>query len=342
MQTTTSRNWDLFRRAYMNHKRQKILITGGAGYIGTILTGVLLKESYHVRVLDNLMHGGEPLLPFMGDEHFEFLKGDVREKADVSASLEGVDVVVHLAAIVGDPASQKIPKETREINLNATKRLVDMAKERGIKRLIFLSTCSNYGISDSEKLSDENSPLNPISLYAETKVEAEKYVLSSQENGFEPCVLRGSTVFGTSPRMRFDLTINQFVMEALRDKKLVIFAPELWRPYIHIRDFADVIRTVIEAPGEMVSAEVYNVGSNEMSFKKITIADFVKNHIPDTEVKIVDKGDDLRDYRVSFEKLANTFSFVPRRTLSDGIKEIKNVVEHGVISDFENRQYYNV
>jgi nucleoside-diphosphate-sugar epimerase len=325
----------------MINGKQRVLVTGGAGYVGSVLVGLLLKEGYEVRVLDILMHGGEPLLPFIGDENFQFLKGDIRKNKDLLASLDGAEYVVHLAAIVGDPASKKMPKETREINLEGTKRLVDLAKEKGAKRFISLSTCSNYGISHSDKLSDENSPLNPISLYAETKVEAEKYVLSSAGGGFAPCVLRGSTVFGTSPRMRFDLTINQFVLEALRDRKLIVFAPEMWRPYIHIRDFADVIRTCIEAPLEKVAGEVYNVGSNELSYKKIAIAELVKKHLPETKLEIVDKGDDLRDYRVSFEKLAKGFLFKPRRHLDYGIREITKVLEDRLIRDVKEQRFYN-
>ena len=193
----------------------RYLITGGAGYIGSVLTAELLGEGYYVKILDNLMHGGESLLPVLGHDRFEFMNGDVRNEEDLRGALTDVNNVVHLAAIVGDPASKKMPEETKEINLEATKRLVDLSKEKGIRRFIFFSTCSNYGTSDSDKLSDENTPLNPISLYAETKVEAEKYVLASVGSGFAPCVFRVSTVFGTSPRMRFDLTVNQFVLELL-------------------------------------------------------------------------------------------------------------------------------
>ena len=206
-----------------------VLITGGAGYVGSVLTAELLGEGYRVKVLDNLMHGGESLLPVLGHERFEFVRGDVRNNEDLLTVLAGVDKVVHLAAIVGDPASKKMPEETKEINLEATKKIVDLSKEKGIKRLVFFSTCSNYGTSDSDELSDENTPLNPISLYAETKVEAEKYVFSSVGTGFAPCVFRVSTIFGTSPRMRFDLTVNQFVLEALRDRKLIIFATMVFR-----------------------------------------------------------------------------------------------------------------
>ena len=318
-----------------------VLITGGAGYIGSVLTAELLGEGYRVKVLDNLMQGGESLLQVLGHERFEFVKGDVRNNGDLLTVLAGVDKVVHLAAIVGDPASKKMPEETKEINLEATKKLVDLSKEKGVRRLVFFSTCSNYGTSDSDKLSDESSPLNPISLYAETKVEAEKYVLSSVEPGFAPCVFRVSTVFGTSPRMRFDLTVNQFVLEALRDRKLILFAPELWRPYIHIRDVARIVKIALRAPKEKVTGEVFNVGSNSMSYTKMSIAELVLKHIPQTEIEVVDKGTDLRNYQVSFEKVARTFSFVPQRTIEDGVIELMSVIQNNLITDYTNKKFYN-
>jgi len=280
-----------------------VLITGGAGYIGSTLTIELLKEGYHIRGLDNLMHGGESLLPFLGDEKYEFIKGDVRSNKDLFTALDGVNIVIHLAAIVGDPASKKMPKETKEINLEATKKLIDLSKRKRIKRFIFFSTCSNYGTCNSTELSTESSPLNPISLYARTKVEAENYVLSSIENGFEPCVLRLSTVFGTSPRMRFDLTVNQFVLEAIKKRKLTIFAPNLWRPYIHIRDVARIVKMILRAPKEIIAGEVYNIGDNSMSYTKMSIAELILKYIPQTIIEVVDKSTDLRNYRVSFEKV---------------------------------------
>lgn len=319
----------------------RILITGGAGYVGSVLTGELLGSGYRVRVLDCLMHGGESLMPVIGHERLEFIKGDVRDDRDVRRALAGVDKVVHLAAIVGDPASKKMPEETRAINLEATKRVVDLAKGEGVKRLLLFSTCSNYGTSDSEKLSDETTPLNPISLYAETKVAAEKYVLASAEPGFAPCVFRVSTVFGTSARQRFDLTVNQFVLEAIRDKKLIIFAPNLWRPYIHIRDVARIVQIVLEAPEQKVAGEVFNVGGNSMSFKKISIAEQVLKHIPETEMEVVDKGTDLRNYRVSFDKVKRTFSFVPERTIEHGVLELMSVIKNGLIADYSNPKFYN-
>jgi len=319
-----------------------ILITGGAGYVGSILTSELLSEGYRVKVIDNLMHGGESLLSVLGHERFEFIRGDIRNEKDLLTALSGADMVIHLAAIVGDPASKKMPKETKEINLEATKMLVELSKQKGIKRLLFFSTCSNYGTSDSDKLSNENTPLNPISLYAETKVAAEKYILSSVATGFAPCVFRVSTIFGTSPRMRFDLTINQFVLEAMRDRKLIIFAPNLWRPYIHIRDVARMVNIALIASEEKVSGEVYNVGGKSMSYTKKAISELILKNIPHTEIKVVDKGTDLRNYRVSFEKVAKTFAFFPQRTVGDGIIEVMSLVQNELIIDYTNEKYYNV
>jgi len=325
----------------MNWHENCVLITGGAGYIGSILTIELLNEGYRVKVLDNLMYGGESLLSVLGNDKFEFVKGDVRNKGDLLTALDGIDDVIHLAAIVGDPASNKMPKETKEINLEATKKLINISKRRSVKRLIFFSTCSNYGTSDSDKLSTESSPLNPISLYAKTKAVAENYVLSSMEQGIAPCVLRLSTVFGTSPRMRFDLTVNQFVLEAIKNRKLTIFAPNLWRPYIHIRDVARIVKIVLRTPKEKIKGEVYNVGDSSMSYTKMSISELILKYLPQTKIEIVDKGKDLRNYRVSFEKIARVFSFSTQKTIEDGILEVMIAIQNNLINDYKNKRFYN-
>ncbi|MGA2363175.1 MAG: NAD(P)-dependent oxidoreductase [Candidatus Aminicenantales bacterium] len=322
--------------------KRKVLITGGAGYVGSVLVGSLLKGGYTVRVLDNLMHSGDGVLPFVGDPDYEFIKGDIRDHKCVVSSLEDVSAIVHLAAIVGDPASKKLPKETVEINRDASLHLIKMAQERGVQRFIFFSTCSNYGIADVERLSDERTPLKPISLYAETKVAVERHLLEQKSPGFSPLILRVSTVFGPSPRMRFDLTVNQFVMEALRDLKIIVFSPKAWRPYIHIRDVGEAVNACLKAPEEKIRGEVFNLGSNDMSHTKMAIAELTSKYLPGTEVEVQGAGKDLRDYRVDFGKWARTFSFVPQRKVDLGINEVRLLLkEWKVIPDPSLPKYYN-
>jgi len=323
-------------------KKERILVTGGGGYVGSVVTLGLLKAGYAVTVIDNLTHSGDGVLSFYGDADYEFVKADIRDYEKVRGTLKKVVAVIHLAAIVGDPASKKFPKDTVEINKEASIQLIDMAQEAGIGRFIFFSTCSNYGIADFQKLSDEETPLKPISLYAETKVAVEKYLLAQKHPGFSPLVLRVSTVFGCSPRMRFDLTINQFVMEAIRDRKLVIFSPKAWRPYIHIRDVADAVLACIQAEESKVRREVYNLGRNDMSFTKMEIATLVQKMIPGTEVEIKGAGTDLRDYRVDFSKWVKSFPGIPSRTIEQGLAELKSVLEDWkIISHPEQEKYHN-
>ncbi|NTV25383.1 MAG: SDR family oxidoreductase, partial [Chlorobiaceae bacterium] len=210
--------------------KEQVLVSGGAGYIGSVLVRLLLEKGYRVRVLDNLMFGGVPIIDLLNDEDFEFMKGDVRNPDDVRRAMQGMDHVVHLAAIVGDPACAKQPDLAREVNLDGSRRMYDMANELGLKRFVFASTCSNYGkMSDPESYVDEESVLAPVSLYAETKVAVEQYLLSQPKtNPCKPTSLRFSTVYGLSPRPRFDLTVNEFTKELALGRELVVFGEQFW------------------------------------------------------------------------------------------------------------------
>ena len=228
---------------------KKILVTGGAGYIGSVLVRLLLENSYQVRVLDRLMFGGESLVELFNKPNFEFLKGDIRNEHDIRKALKDVSYVANFAAIVGDPACAKDPRLAKETNLEATKKMYLIANEYGCKKFVFASTCSNYGkMSDPNSYVDENSELAPVSLYAETKVAAEKFLLSQDRNNTcKPTCLRFSTVYGLSPRIRFDLTVNEFTKEIALGRELVIFGGQFWRPYCHVQDLARSVLAVFEA-----------------------------------------------------------------------------------------------
>jgi nucleoside-diphosphate-sugar epimerase len=322
----------------------KILVTGAAGYIGSTLVPLLLAEGHQVTVLDSLLHGGTPLLGVWSHPGFEFKLGDIRERDTLRKLLPGIDAVVHLAAIVGDPACARNPEIARAVNLDCSIALIDEARKAGVQRFIFASTCSNYGrMSDPTKYVDEDSELSPVSLYAETKVAVEKTLLASANDGsgWCPTPLRFATVFGVSSRMRFDLTVNEFTMEMLTKKHLIVFGEQFWRPYIHVRDAARGIQAVLNAPSEKVKGKVFNVGSTDQNFQKQQLVDMIRPHAPDAKVEFVHKQEDPRDYRVSFSRIHEALGFRTTRTVADGIEEVVRLVRTKIIEDFSDKRFRN-
>jgi len=309
-----------------------VLVTGGAGYVGSVVVDELLERGYRVRALDALLHGSVPsLLLSWGDRRFEFVKADVRDADSRRDALVGVDSIVHLAAIVGDPACARQPEVAQQVNLEATKALIDDARVAGVNRFVFASTCSNYGKLENGKLADEEVDLAPVSLYAETKVAAERAVL---ESGFpSPTCLRFATVYGTSPRMRFDLTVNEFTRDLALTNHLVIFGEQFWRPYIHVRDAARAIADVLGAPCDAVAGEVFNVGNTEENYRKLDLVQLLRKRFPDGQVDFVHRDEDPRDYRVSFEKFHGRVGFETRRSVADGIDEVLGLVRSGLLDD---------
>jgi len=322
----------------------KVLVTGGAGYIGSVLSRQLLEKGYQVRVMDSLMYGGEPIIDMFNYPNFEFIKGDVRNREDVEKAVEGMDCVAHLAAIVGDPACAQDPELSRSTNLEGSKLLYDIANEKGVKKFVFASTCSNYGkMDDPEAYVTEESKLAPVSLYAETKVATEQYLLSQpHSNACKPTCLRFSTVYGLSLRPRFDLTVNEFTKELALDRELVVFGEQFWRPYCHVYDLARSVVKVIESPEEKVAFDVFNVGDTSENYQKQMIVDEIKKQIPAAKVKYVSKNEDPRDYRVDFSKIKNKLGFELMFTVPDGIRQIKEVLDAGFILNPDDGKYKNV
>lgn len=319
-----------------------VLVTGGAGYAGSMLVPMLLAARHRVRVLDSLRYGGRPLLGVWAHPQFEFVNGDVRDGKAVAAALRGMDAVVHLAAIVGDPACKAQPELAREVNFDATLLLVAAAQKANVQRFVFASTCSNYGrMADPTEYLDENSPLRPVSLYAETKVAAEGALLDSSGQSFISTVLRFATLFGTSPRMRFDLTVNEFTMEMVSRGRLVVFGEQFWRPYIHVRDAARAIQMVIESEGRKVAGRVFNAGSTDENYQKKQIVALIRTYAPDAIVEYVQRAEDPRDYRVSFERIRKELGFEVERTVPAGIAEVASLVRSGVIAGFDAPEYRN-
>ncbi len=316
-----------------------ILVTGGAGFVGSVLVRELILDGLSVRVLDNLTYTGRSLLPYYSTDNFEFVQGDIRDKELCRRAMENISVVVHLAAIVGDPASRKDPELTRETNLTGSQNIIECARENGVGKLIFASTCSNYGKSDVSTFANETTPLNPVSLYAETKVAVEQHLIQKVQD-LDWTILRFATVYGVSPRMRFDLTVNDFTMKMVTEGKLVVYGEQSWRPYIHIRDIARVIESVISKP-DLTRHEIFNVGNTAQNFQKIEIVRLIQKVVPSAEVEFVSKDEDPRDYKVSFEKLKSKLGYQTSYSVEDGINEVHSLINDGIIKDFDNPEYYN-
>ena len=304
---------------------------------------LLLDKGHQVRQIHVLAHGGRSMLGVWSHPNFEFLHGDVRDASGMHNALAGVNAVAHLAAIVGDPACARQPDLARSVNQDASFALMDECQKSGVERLVFASTCSNYGkMSDPTKFVDETSELRPVSLYAETKVSFEKALLDPKRTGsLCTTALRSATVYGVAPRMRFDLTVNEFTMELLTKKHLSVFGEQFWRPYVHVRDFARAIHLVLEAPLDKVRNDVFNVGSTDQNFRKVDLVELIKPFAPDSTVEFVKKNEDPRDYRVSFEKIKTKLGFGISRTVQEGIEEVAHLVRDGVIDDFTRSEYRN-
>jgi nucleoside-diphosphate-sugar epimerase len=319
------------------------LVTGGAGYVGSVVVDELLARGRSVRVLDALLHGSvSSLLQPWGNERFQFVRGDVRDPAARRQALEGVESVIHLAAIVGDPACARDPVVAREVNLEATRALLDDLAGTGVKRCLFASTCSNYGkMADSSAYATEEFDLSPVSLYAETKVGAELEVLGRSDGSLVTACLRLATVYGVSPRMRFDLTVNEFTREVALGAELLVFGEQFWRPYVHVRDAARALCHALEAPAADIRGEVFNVGSTAENYRKLDIVELLKERVPTAQIGFVHKAEDPRDYRVSFEKVKERLGFVPERTVSTGIDEIMALLGSGLIADPYAPAYQN-
>ena len=322
-----------------------VLVTGGAGYIGSILINRLLQNNFRVVCIDKLRYGGRSLIGVWNHPSFQLEKIDITNFDDVDKVLDGYDydAIIHLAAIVGDPACKLEPELAVRTNRDASIHILQKLTQRRNKRFIFASTCSNYGKMDnSGGFVDEESPLSPISLYAELKVEFEKIILSESGNGnFSPTILRFATVFGTSPRMRFDLTVNEFTKELSLGRELEVFGEQFWRPYCHVRDFSQAILKVLKAPENKVSGEVFNVGETSQNFTKKMLVTEILKQIPDGNVKYIHKDEDPRDYRVSFDKIKKILRFNATKTVPDGIHEVNTSLKFKIIEDPDDERYYN-
>ncbi len=316
----------------------QVLVVGGAGYIGSLLVERLLEKGYRVRVLDSLLYGGEPLRPVGNHRNFELIVGDCRNIQDVVRAVRGVESIIHLAAIVGDPACNQEHGPALETNYAATRMLIEIAKGHGVGRLLFASSCSVYGGTDVEM--DENAAVEPISLYGRTKVDSERALLDAKSDTFHPIVLRFATVFGLGYRHRFDLVVNLLTAKACQDGVITIFNGQQWRPFIHVRDLVEAIVCVLDAPVRLVGGEILNVGDTRLNHTLTEVAAVIRGAFPKVRVEQVNNSD-LRNYRVNFDKLLRHTGFRARYTLRDGVEEIREAFERGLIADYTDLRYHN-
>ncbi len=325
-----------------------VLITGGAGYIGSILTSELLRANYRVSVLDSLLFGGESIVPFLHHPNFHFVKADVTEPRTVRDALkrdwQKPNAVVHLAAIVGFPACQSVGKQVAwRYNVDAVKMVFEQAADLGVERFVFASTYSNYGLSEDDKPVTEESPLNPQSLYAETKIASEEFLLSQKDSVCAPLLFRFATLYGISPRTRFDLIVNQFVLDAFTKRSLIIYQRGYSRSFVHIRDVVRGVIMGLEAEKEKVRGQVFNLGTENGNYSKDDIVQLVLKRMPETVVEYKDMsfGGDMRDITVSFEKIKRVLGFDTTLDVDDGVREVLFALKTGLIKNPTDDRYRN-
>ena len=325
-----------------------VLITGGAGYIGSLLASELLRANYRVTVVDSLLFGGESLIPFLHHPNFHFVKADVTEPRAVKDSLKDdwqkPDAIVHLAAIVGFPACQAVGKQVAwRYNVEATKMVFGQAVDLGVERFVFASTYSNYGLSSNGRPVTEASPLNPQSLYAETKIASEEFLLKQKNASCAPLIFRFATLYGISPRTRFDLIVNQFVLEAFTKRELIIYQRGYSRSFVHIRDVVRGVIIGLEAERAKIGGQVFNLGTDDGNYSKDDIVQLVLKRMPETVVEYKDLtfGGDMRDIAVSFAKIKNVLGFDTTLDVDDGIRELLFALKTGIIRNPTDEKYRN-
>jgi nucleoside-diphosphate-sugar epimerase len=304
--------------------RGPVLVIGGAGYIGSHTVEQLLIRGYPVRVLDNLMYGNQSLNDFMNDRDFELVEGDASDLRKVGSAMRDASAVIHLAGLVGD---------TRHTNIVTTRMAKDIAQSLGVRRFIFASSCSVYGASDVEV--DELGKLNPVSLYAQTKIDSEQELLASRPDDFHVTILRFATVFGHSRRHRFDLVGNLFTAQAMTEGRITVIGPEQWRPLIHVRDVARAAVAVLDADPRAVDGQIFNVGDARQNMTILQLAHVVRDvtsRYRDVEISVRDDVDDRRNYVVSFAKIRDVLGYRAETSIEDGVREM---AEH-----FRSNHYY--
>lgn len=331
----------------MNADRH-VLITGGAGFLGSQLCGHLLRLEYSVTVVDDLLYGGESLLAYFAHPGFRFVKANVCESRTIRSALESgwpsPVAIVHLAGIVGFPACQAVGRQVAwRYNVEATQRVFDQAVELNIDRFLFASTYTNYSTSRENVPVTEDSPLNPQSLYAETMAHVEKFLMAQSDAQCAPLVFRMAHLYGLSPRPRFDLIVNQFVVDAYTKRDLLIYQRGFYRSFMHVRDAVQGIVLGLQAHEDIIRGQVYNLGSSKGNLTKDEIAEIILKRLPETTVRYKDLtfGGDMRDFHVSFNKIYENLGFETSYSVEDGVREVLHALRTGIIDNPQDQRYRN-
>jgi nucleoside-diphosphate-sugar epimerase len=321
----------------------RTVVTGGAGYIGAVLTRRLADAGHEVTALDTLLHGQTAIAEELREHGVRLVEGDIRDPEARAEALHGAQAVVHLAAIVGDPACARDPELAQAVNVDASFALAEEAAQAGVEHFVMASTCSNYGrMADPTTPIDETGLLAPVSLYAEQKVAVEQHLLALDPAPFAVTCLRFATVYGVAPRMRFDLTVNEFTRDLWADRELEVFGEQFWRPYVHVRDAARGIRTVLQSPVEQVAGEVFNIGDTAENYRKLDLVEEIRKQTEKGEVSFVQRTEDPRDYKVAFGKVHAVLGYEITKTVPDGIGEVLQALDAGRFPDAFEARYRNI
>ena len=303
--------------------KKKILLVGGTGYIGTVLYSSLTKKGYDVKSIDNQIYGKNIFIDNFKTNYNK--RENFLNFKSITNDLRKTDYVIFLAGLVGDPITAKYPKESNLVNDRGTIKFLKFLAKFKIKKLLYISTCSNYGLSTAKKKLNEKSPLKPLSLYAKSKVDIENYLIKNKEKlGFPFNILRFSTAFGHSPRMRFDLTINQFTKDIFFNKQVLIYDPDTWRPYCHVLDFSRAIDKILSNKSKKLDFEIFNVGNDKNNYSKLSMLKLIIKVMGKGTYKILKDSKDKRNYKVDFSKIKKKLNFSTKYDLKYGIKEIIN------------------
>ena len=317
-----------------------VLVTGGAGYVGAVLVPKLLDQGYHVKVLDLYIYGEHVLDAVKHNPALEQIKGDIRDRALLEKVIPGCDAVIHLACISNDPSFELDPVLGRSINYDAFSNLIDVSKRNGVRRFIYASTSSVYGIKEEENVT-EDLPLEPLTDYSKYKALCEEVLLREREPGFVTLILRPATVCGYSPRLRLDLTVNILTNHAVNNRKITVFGGQQMRPNIHIEDMTDLYVKSLEWPDEAIDGKVFNAGYE--NYRIIEIAEMVRSVVGQDVEIVTTPTDDHRSYHISSEKIKRELGFVAQHTIEDAVRDLVAAFDAGKIPNpMTDIRYYNI
>jgi nucleoside-diphosphate-sugar epimerase len=319
---------------------KNVFVTGGAGYVGAVLVPKLLEKGYHVKVIDLYIYGEDVLAPVKGHPNLKEIRGDIRDQGLLKKEIPGTDALVHLACISNDPSFELDPRLGKSINYDAFIPLVDISKMNGVKRFVYASSSSVYGVK-IEKEVTEDLPLQPLTDYSKYKALCEEVLLKKRGKGFVTLILRPATVCGYSPRLRLDLTVNILTNHAVNKGEITVFGGQQMRPNIHIQDVVDLYVGALEWPDEAISGKIFNAGYQNR--RVIEIAECVRDVVGEKVRIMTIPTDDHRSYHISSDKIKRELGFYPKHTIEDAVRDLVNAFRAGRIPNpMTDIRYYNI